>query len=95
MLETSRLISTDQETSRPDTFQRSFVASRNVPYVCGDGFSGEGYHSGGVLSRGKTVWTTADDEAGKHPQRMVAFVEGLGIVSLDSHWLVRADANRK
>ena len=45
----------------------------------------------GVLSKGQTVWTKEAYEPTGYPASSVAFVDGVGFVSLDSRWLVRAD----
>ena len=75
---------------RPELFEQPFVAIRNLPYLCEDS-NGAGHSSGGVLGVGQTVWgeNQARHKSKLHPAR--AYVEGVGIVSLDPRWLVRAD----
>ena len=75
---------------RPETFQQPYVALRNIPYVYGDSSSGQESPSGGVLGAGQTVWTK--EFKLKKSCSATAFVEGVGIVSLDPRWLVRGDA---
>jgi hypothetical protein len=74
---------------RPDVFKQPYCAIRAVPYLCGDGSAQDS--SGGVLGRGQTVWTKEAYESKGYPASAVAFVDGVGIVSLDTRWLVRAD----
>jgi hypothetical protein len=75
---------------KPEMFRTPYVAMRHVPYVFGDGTKGT-VASGGVLSRGQTVWTEDDYEPRRVQRTTKVFVEGLGIVSLEGRWLVRAD----
>jgi len=43
-------------------------------------------------ARGQMVWTTQSYPSTERPLSVTAFVDDIGIVSLDPHWLVRADA---
>ncbi len=77
---------------RPKTFQEAHVAFRNIPYALNNGASEGNPQSGGVLSRGQTVWTRECFALGTCPESTTAFVDGVGLVALDPRWLVRADA---
>ena len=73
---------------RPETFQRSYVVFRNIPYLVTDSvqkFSA----SVGVLSRGQVVWLPGLDD--RTPKSVTAFVEEIGLISLDPRALVPAD----
>ena len=73
---------------KPESFTQPYVAIRNIPYVCGDTRSEE---VGGVLSRGQLVWTEAAYEPKGYHSSTTAFVEEIGLISLYTGWLVRAD----
>jgi hypothetical protein len=77
---------------RPQPYCHSFVALQNIPYSACDGMAREASHSGGVLGKGQLVWTT--DVGDLRPNVVNAFVEELGVVSLDPRWLVPADVLR-
>lgn len=74
---------------KPEAFQQPFVALRNIPYLCGVPEDRD-HSQGGVLCQGQKVWI----QSGAVPDRTLkleaAFVEDVGIVSLDPHWLVPA-----
>lgn len=77
---------------RPELFQRSYVVFRNCPYFTSD--SPELFDAmGGVLSRGQVVWLEGLE--GKHPRSVTAFVDEIGLVSLDPRVLVPADVLRQ
>lgn len=77
---------------RPETFQQAFVALQHIPYLCKDGSATEDPLSGGVLGRGQVVWTQKTPETKARPLSVVAFADGVGVVSLNPRWLVPADA---
>lgn len=75
---------------KPEAFHEPFVALRNIPYLCGS--PGDRDHSqGGVLSQGQTVWATHSTVPARSVRSEAVFVEGVGIVSLNPHWLVPVD----
>ena len=76
---------------KPEAFGQANVALHNIPYVCGDGSTGQVSSFGGVLQRGRTVWTVETYHPQRRPLSVAAFVDDLGIVSLDPRWLIRAD----
>jgi len=76
--------------SIPEPFRQPYLAIQNIPYHCEDASTKISHASGGVLRRGQAVWTEESYRPG-HPVRSVrAFVETIGVVSLDPRWLVRA-----
>ncbi len=77
---------------KPETFQQPYVACRHLPYQCGEAANDLSPSSGGVLCKGQMVWTTQSYPSTERPLSVTAFVDDIGIVSLDPHWLVRADA---
>ncbi len=70
--------------AKPGSFKYSYVALHNIPYI----EAGESYSAscGGVLGRGEVVWT--DHLHQEDPSRVKAFLESVGVVSLDPRWLV-------
>ena len=78
--------------SKPEAFQKQHVAFRHIPYVCDEAANDRSSHTGGVIGRGETVWTTETFETGHCPASAKVFVESVGVISLDPRWLVRADA---
>ncbi len=76
---------------RPDVYRQPHVALQHIPYICGGGSTIRDSSSGGVLGRGQTVWTSDNCQSKTYQSLTSAFVEGIGIVSLDPRWLVRAD----
>ena len=76
---------------KPDVFQQPYVVFRNVPYQGGDGAAADDVSSGGVLASGQTVWTQEPYNMQNRPQTATAFVEEIGIISINPRWLVRAD----
>ncbi len=78
--------------SRPETFQERYVTLHTAPYICGDGSSEPAALSGGVLKRGEIVWTKTNLEPNRQLRSTPAFVDGVGIITLDAKRLVRADA---
>jgi hypothetical protein len=73
-------------------FRNAYVTLRNISYLCEDASIEGGSLSGGVLGTGQTVWTREVYEPYNRPRSTTAFVQGIGIVSLDPRWLVRADS---
>ncbi|MBE7157991.1 MAG: hypothetical protein INR62_06085 [Rhodospirillales bacterium] len=75
---------------KPDAFQKPFVALRNIPYLYGEPASRD-HLQGGVLRQGQTVWTKSTAVPSREVRSEAAFVEGVGVVSLDPHWLIPAE----
>ena len=77
---------------KPSAFQNSFVALSNTPYLCSDDLGKEKTASGGVLSRGQIVWLRDIFNPFSRPRSTTAFVEGIGLISVDPRWLVSRHA---
>jgi hypothetical protein len=75
---------------RPKMFTKPYVAFRHIPYICGPDVLSQAPASGGVLAKGQTVWTKEVFVPKQCPQMATAFVEDIGIVSLNPSWLVSA-----
>ena len=76
---------------KPEAFQNPYVTLRPVAYVRGDGSSREDYGSSGVLGGGARVWIKDYRELAARSRSTVAFVEDIGIISLDPRCLARTD----
>jgi hypothetical protein len=79
--------------NKPSAFQEPHVTLRNLPYICINGAAEESATQGDVLGKGQLVWVHG------HPKltasrKMSVFVEGVGIVSVDSRWLSKQIALR-
>jgi hypothetical protein len=48
------------------------------------------FGTGGVLAKGELVWVRTLFDAEKRPISISAFVDDIGIISLDPRWLVAA-----
>lgn len=75
---------------RPKAFQQRSIASRNIPYLCGAPDERDPAH-GGVLHRGQAVWTKPDAVLNRNVRWEAAYVEGVGVISINPHWLKRAN----
>ena len=70
--------------ARPHEFREVYIATRNLPYLriyppdCA---------SGGVLAKGQLVWVQTGFDAEDRPVSISAFVDDIGIVSLDPQLL--------
>lgn len=74
---------------RPESYKYSYIALHNIPYVAGTGteFADTVDGScGGVVGAGQVVW--ADHLHQRQPARVTAFLDSVGVVSLDPRWLV-------
>lgn len=72
--------------ARPYGYKHTFVALHSIPYTEGDGSAYHNEFSGGVLGAGELVWANHLHQS--QPSRVTAFVESVGVVSLDPRWLV-------
>ncbi len=74
--------------SRPAEYEQACVAKRNVPYQRSVvNFQGQPMTEG-VLVKGRVVWVQKAKPAKGRP--VPAYVEGLGIVSVDPRYLAQA-----
>ena len=70
---------------KPETFQTPLITLRNTPYDMLTGHS-----EGGVLGRGRVIWTPDPSVPSKRPRSTTAFVEEIGTVIIDGRWLKSA-----
>ncbi len=75
---------------RPEAFHEAHVTLRNVPYTCVDG-SSQQLPWGGVLGKGKLVWTKEAPPVWGSTRAVPVFADGVGLVMLEPQGLVRAD----
>ena len=73
--------------NRPQEFQAACRAAQNMPYRFASGSSDDAADSGGVLGKGQLVWTCRKDNTTGRAVPITAFVDDLGMISLDSPWL--------
>lgn len=78
--------------ARPQVFKNSYVALHSIPYTEVDAGEPSTRVGNGVVGAGQVVW--ADHLHQRQPARVTAFVESVGVVSLDPRWLVTPDLYR-
>jgi hypothetical protein len=76
--------------NKPQEFQAACLASQNMPYLFAAEYPPAPVRDGGVLGKGQLVWTCKVDGAKERPREVAAFVEGVGLISLDPPSLMRA-----
>jgi hypothetical protein len=75
--------------NKPHQFQSPCLSTQNTPYM----FVNEPVpitSDGGVLRKGRLVWTCEVYETKDRAHSVTAFVDDLGLISLDPHSLMRA-----
>ena len=80
--------------SKPEAYQETCVIVRNIPYQCEDELFQGMSVTGGVLGKGRIVWVQSFLETKKRSASaysVSAYAEGIGIVSVDPRYLVRAN----
>ena len=77
---------------KPEAFQHQYTTLNTLPYSCVGNDRASASFSGGVLRRGETVWVEWDARALRRPKDTVAYVEGVGLITLNAERLIRADA---
>jgi hypothetical protein len=78
--------------SKPQNYDENCVIVRNIPYQLEDELY-EGPMPGGVLGKGREVWVRDFTATKKRPvsvNSVSAYVEGIGMVTVDPRCLVRA-----
>jgi hypothetical protein len=78
--------------SRPQNYGENCVIVRNIPYQFEDELC-EGTMPGGVLGKGREVWVRDFTATRKRPvsaNSVSAYVDGIGMVTVDPRCLVRA-----
>jgi hypothetical protein len=78
--------------NRPHQFQSPCLAAQNTPYRFAAEPDPPITHDGGVLGKGRLVWTCEVYGVKERPHSVTAFVDDLGLISLDPHSLMRADS---
>jgi hypothetical protein len=73
--------------TKPDEFREAYVAIQNIPYLRE---SPQDLAGGGVLAKGQLVWIQTMFDAEERPISISAFVDDIGIISLDARWLAVA-----
>ena len=73
--------------TKPDEFREAYVAIQNIPYLRE---SPQDLASGGVLAKGQLVWVQTMFDAEERPNSISAFVDDVGVISLDARWLAVA-----
>ena len=76
--------------TKPKDYEETCMIVRNIPYQCEDHRYKGRSMTGGVLGKGRIVWVQSLLETKERPISITAYVEDIGIVSIDPHYLVRA-----
>jgi hypothetical protein len=76
--------------TKPPDYEQTCMIVRNIPYQCEDSRYKGRWMTGGVLGKGRIVWVKNFIETEERPISISAYVEDIGIVSIDPHYLVRA-----
>jgi len=82
--------------TKPETYDETCVIVRNMPYECEDDHRRGSFTAGGVLGKGWIVWVQRRAEtrnSSVSPSRaasVTAFVDGIGVVSVDPRCLASA-----
>lgn len=76
---------------KPHVFQQPCVATRNLPYINLDGPLNAGFSNGGVIGTGQVVWLEESTARKIGSTAANAFVEGIGVVSIDARWLTKTE----
>ena len=72
--------------TKPHEFREVYIAIQNIPYYR----ESQDLASGGVLAKGQLVWVQTMFDAEERPISISAFVDDIGIISLDPRWLAVA-----
>jgi hypothetical protein len=73
--------------AKPNEFRKAYIAIQNIPYLRE---SPQGLASGGVLAKGQLVWVQTMFDAEERLNSISAFVDDIGIISLDPRLLAVA-----
>ena len=74
--------------TRPNEFREVYIAIQNIPYLRE---YPQDFASGGVLAKGQLVWVQTMFDAEERQNSISAFVDDIGIISLDTRWLAVAN----
>lgn len=72
---------------KPSGYEETCMTVRNIPYQLADERYKGMSMTGGVLGKGQTVWVQSLAKTRKRPILITAYVENIGIVSVDPHYL--------
>jgi hypothetical protein len=73
---------------KPNEYRESYTLARNAPYqIEDDGHTGTSW-SGGVLNIGRVIYLGQQSKDKKPGGSVSAHAEGIGVISLDSWFLV-------
>ncbi len=77
--------------NKPRGYEEICVTVRNIPYQCEEEQHRGRSMTGGVLGKGRTVWVQSFRETknSSFSAYVSAYVEGIGMVSVDPHYLIR------
>jgi hypothetical protein len=76
--------------NRPHQFQSPCLATQNTPYLFAEEPAPARTCDGGVLGKGRLVWTCEVYGTQNRLHSVTAFVDDLGLISLDPHSLRRS-----
>lgn len=76
---------------KPQDYEETCMIVRNIPYQCEDHRYKGRWMTGGVLGKGRIVWVRSLMETKKRDISISAYVEDIGIVSIDPHYLIPAN----
>jgi hypothetical protein len=72
---------------KPQNYKETCKVVRNLPYQAEEG----SYAGGGVINRGRIVWIQQRLGEKASEPLIRAFADGIGLISLDRRFLVRAE----
>ncbi|MDP9051148.1 MAG: hypothetical protein M3O31_10600 [Acidobacteriota bacterium] len=70
--------------TKPQDFKEESVIHRDTPYKADDRFPKGPQCESGVLTVGRVVWTEEAIETSESDQTIMAFAEGVGVVSVET-----------
>jgi hypothetical protein len=73
--------------TKPNEFREVYLTIQNIPYLRE---SPQNLARGGVLAKGQLVWVQTMFDMEERPISISAFVDDIGIISLDPQWLAVA-----
>ena len=75
---------------RPQDFKIEYILTQSVPYKCADEGRKGTHASKGILHTGRMIWLRSDSSEGGS-QRVSAYAEGIGLVSLEQRFIKRIE----
>jgi hypothetical protein len=74
--------------NKPHQFQSPSLSTQNTPHLFAAEPAPARTYDGGVLRKGRLVWTCEVYALKERPHSVTAFVDDLGLISLDPHSLM-------